>query len=106
MNLAAFYVIIGFLVLVYVVLAHLYATWKYIKQLYTAKYVEPKKIKTYFGFKYWSWSNNDSWIEIVGVSTLVMFLWALVSFIAWPLTVIFFLNNSIEKARERIENGD
>lgn len=106
MNFAAFYVIIGFLVLVYVVLAHFYATWKYIKQLYTAKRVEPTEIKSYFGFKYWNWYNSDSWIEVVGVSTLVMLLWAMASFIAWPFTIIFFLNSSIEKARKRIENGE
>lgn len=100
------YFSIGFLATSYVVLSHLYATWKYIKQLYTAKYVRPNDIKTFFGFKYWSFSNSDFWIEVVCMSTLFMFTWAMGAFVFWPGCIVFFLNNSIQKARKRIENGD
>lgn len=105
-TLLGIYVICGFLVAGYIVLSHLYATWKYIKQLYTAKYVRPCDIKTYFGFDYWGFCNGDFWVEVVIMSSLLTVCWTLGALIAWPLGIIFFLNSSIQKARDRIENGD
>ncbi len=102
----AIYMICGILMAGYIVLSHFYATWKYIKQLYTAKYVRPCDIKTYFGFDFWPLSNSDFWVEVVIMSSLITLMWTLGALIAWPLSIIFCLNSSIQKARKRIEYGD
>lgn len=100
------HLLMGLLIAGYIILKHMGATWKYFKELYTAKKVKPTKIKTYFGFQYWCWFDNDSWVEIVFISTLVTLAFAFIAIFIWPVTFIFFLNRSIEKARARIEDGD
>lgn len=100
------YLTIGILIALYVVLSHFNSTWKYIKQLYTAKYVRPSDIKTFFGFKYWSFNNNDFWVEVIVMSTVFAAAWTIGSVLFWPLSIIFFLNGSIEKARKRISDEE
>lgn len=97
------YVVIGITMACYIAASHLYATWQYIKQLYTARFVTPTKIKTYFGLKYWIFWDADFWGEIVLVSTLIAAAFTIGSVLAWPVGIIFVLNHSIQKARERLE---
>ncbi|UYE98481.1 hypothetical protein XbC2_52 [Xanthomonas phage XbC2] len=104
MYFAITYFTIGILFALYIIGAHFRACFEYIRQLYTAKYVRPNDIETYFGVQYWGWSNNDSWGEVLIMSTMPALLFAMIGFIAWPIGSFFFLNRSIQRARERIEN--
>lgn len=97
------YLIVGILFAIYIFICHISSTWKYIKQLYTARYLTPTRLKTYFGFQYWWDYDSDSWIEVFIVTTLRTFGLALGSIIVWPVGILFILNNSIVKARERLE---
>jgi len=98
------YFAIGILFAVYIIGAHFRACFEYIRQLYTAKYVRPGDIKTYFGTQYWQWSNSDGWGEVILMTTLPAIMFALISLVCWPFGSFFVLHNSIQKARERIEN--
>ena len=97
------YLIIGVLFVMYVLFCHISSTWKYIKQLYTARYLTPTNITTYFGFQYWWDYDSDHWIEIVIGTSFRTLLMMIGSLLIWPVCGIFSLNRSIQKARERLE---
>lgn len=98
------YGVIGVLFSLYILGAHCRASFEYIRQLYTAKQVRPSDIETYFGLQYWGWSNNDGWGEVILMSTFPALFFAMLGLFLWPIGIFFFLNRSIQRARERIEN--
>lgn len=98
------YIGIGILSALFVFGSHLRACFEYFRQLYTSKEVRPSQIKTYFGTQFWEYSDNDNWTEIIVMTTLPAILFSFIAFVGWPLGSIFIINNSINKARERIEN--
>jgi hypothetical protein len=93
----------GLLGFMYIVLMHLKSCFTYFRQLYTAKYVTPTKIKTYLGLDFYEWSDYDDWYEILFFSSIRTFAYSLGTLVFWPFVSLFFLNTSIVKARARIE---
>jgi len=100
------YAVVGLSFAAYIIGSHFRACFEYIRQLYTAKHVRPKDIKTYFGVQYWEWNNSDDWGEVIVMTTLPAIMFALISVPLWPFGIFFVLHNSIKKARKRIENDE
>lgn len=98
------YVVVGLSFALYIGIYHFVSLWQYIKQLYTARYLTPTEIKTYFGFNFWWDRDCDSWIEISIMSLLRTLLLMFISIFIWPICIFFVLNMSIERARKRLEN--